>query len=226
MFNIWKRTCQRINELENGPSSYRLKNIFWLKSRGFWCSQRFGLNELGPLKSGCWLVDYFWSDQISKVQVLLNQINHKIETHAIWAKNMFFSWYELGPFSSSFMRRPAYQKVFCSISYDSYSESIQFQVHCKKSHFVPKTYSGPNNCQPERQYCMSCQALSVIIKSISQYHSWSLISDSFKLRGSESSTSQLIWKTWHWKSWISPIYGLHLYLEPSQNPAWKPWKLL
>ena len=48
-----------------------------------------------------------------------------------------------------------------------------------KSHYVRKTYSGPNNCQPERQYCMSCQALSVIIKSISQHHSWFLISDSF-----------------------------------------------
>ena len=75
---------------------------------------------------------------------------------------------------------------------DTYSESIQFQVHGKKSHFVRKTYSGPNNCQPECQYCKSCQALSVLIKSISQYHSWSLISDSFKISGSESLTSQLI----------------------------------
>ena len=27
--------------------------------RRFWCCERFGLKELGPLKSGRWLVDYF-----------------------------------------------------------------------------------------------------------------------------------------------------------------------
>ena len=35
------------------------KAIFWLKSRGFWCCERFDLKELGPLKSCRWLVDYF-----------------------------------------------------------------------------------------------------------------------------------------------------------------------
>ena len=46
------------------------------------------------------------SDQISKVQVLWNQMFLNIKTHAIWAKKLIFSRYELGPFSSSYMRWP------------------------------------------------------------------------------------------------------------------------
>ena len=49
-------TGQRINDLENDPSSYRLKSIFWLKSRGFWCCKRFGLKEPGPLESGLFIL--------------------------------------------------------------------------------------------------------------------------------------------------------------------------
>ena len=42
------RTGQRINELENGPSSYRQKNNCNKFSRGFLRSDNFGARKLGP----------------------------------------------------------------------------------------------------------------------------------------------------------------------------------
>ena len=88
--------------------------------------------SLKKLSTWTWTKNYYnqpISYQISKVQVLLNQIFHNIKTHAIWAQKLLISRYELGPFPSSFMRwpvcylPPCYQLAACL-------STLRFAVYC------------------------------------------------------------------------------------------------